>query len=192
MKRSEMRKCGRRYATEDQARHSKRGLTDGAVVIPCALGCGGWHVALPRPEAPAREGKITSAAKGRKAPRYTGPDELTRAAVLLRDKAACVCCGISVIGRIWSIQHRKRRSQGGGNCTCSLITVLGDGTRGCHARIDSRIDPEDEEKGYTVRSWRIPALVSVMVFDNSGGGVSLYPTCDGEWSSALPVSGCAA
>jgi hypothetical protein len=61
--------------------------------------------------------------------------------------------------------------------------VLGDGTRGHHARIDSRIDPEDEAKGYTVRSRKNPHLVSVMVFGEQGGA-TLYPTCDGGWSSA--------
>ena len=188
-----LRTCGKRWATEEAAWCSKRAQAEGAVVIPCAMGCGGFHVAVPKGlEARARVAEVTSGTKGRKAPRYTGPDSLTRAAVLLRDKAACVCCGRTVEGRIFSIQHRKRRSQGGTNCTCNLIVLLGDGVRGCHFRIDSRIDPEDEARGYTVRSRGIPALVPVMVFDQSGGGATLYPTCNGEWTSAVPVAGCAA
>ena len=85
----------------------------------------------------------------RKPPRDTGPDRKTRALVLARDGHACVCCGRSIIGQVYSLQHRKRRSQGGGNSPSNLVTVLGDGTTGCHARIDSRIDPEDAAKGYT-------------------------------------------
>jgi hypothetical protein len=113
----------------------------------------------------------------------TGPDRRTRLLVLERDGHACVCCGVSVIGQRYSLQHRKRRSQGGTNCPANLLTVLGDGTQGCHARIDSRIDPEDEAKGYTVRSRQDSHLVSVMVFSRGGSGVSQYPTCDGQWSS---------
>lgn len=168
-----LRSCGKPYATEADARSSKRALTGTAEVVPCSLGH--WHL---------RSVKV-KAAPARKAVRDTGPDELTRATVIDRDKARCVCCGLSVIGQVYSIQHRKRRSQGGGNCPCNLIVVLGDGTRGCHARIDSRIDPEDEARGYTVRSHDDPASVSVMIFDSPGGpGVTLFPTCDGAWSSA--------
>jgi len=139
--------------------------------VVCAYGCGGWHL--------ERLGNAPAAA--RKLPRWTGPDDLTRAVVLERDGCACVCCGVSILGRTWSIQHRKRRSQGGTNCTCNLLTVLGSGTTGHHFRIDSRIDPEDEAKGYTVRSRKVPRLVPVMVFDASGGGTALFPACDGQW-----------
>lgn len=119
-------------------------------------------------------------------PADTGPDRRTRALVLERDHYRCVCCGVSVIGRRYSLQHRKRRSQGGGNDPSNLITVLGDGTSGCHARIDSRIDPHDEARGYTVRSWQDPALTGVMVFSEDGSGVTAWPTDDGQWSAEPP------
>ena len=35
-----MRTCGKRYRTEAAARCSKRGLKDGAMVLPCGLGEG--------------------------------------------------------------------------------------------------------------------------------------------------------
>ena len=98
------------------------------------------------------------------ATRSTGPSRKVRLLVLERDGHACVCCGRSVIGQPYSLQHRKRRSQGGTNSPSNLVTVLGTGTTGHHERIDSRIDPEDEAKGYTVRSWDDPALIPVMVF----------------------------
>ncbi len=175
--RTPLRPCGKRYPTEDAARCSKKGLQAGAMVIPCAFPqCGGWHVALPK----------AAAVRAAKPPRCTGPDRLTRETVLERDGYACVCCGRSVLGQRYSLQHRQRRSQGGTSCTCNLLTVLGDGTRGHHFRIDSRKNPEDEARGYTVRSGQDPAAVSVMVFDASGGGASMFPTCDGEWSTAAP------
>lgn len=122
----------------------------------------------------------------RSAPRYTGPDKLTRETVLERDRYQCVCCGVSVIGQPYSLQHRKRRSQGGDNSPPNLITVLGTGTTGCHLRIDSRIDPHDEEKGYTVRSWQNPSDVPVMVFSEGGSGMTLWATEDGQWTRIPP------
>ena len=119
----------------------------------------------------------------RKPPRDTGPDRKTRALVLARDGHACVCCGRSIIGQVYSLQHRKRRSQGGGNSPSNLVTVLGDGTTGCHARIDSRIDPQDAAKGYTsAQFWEDPARVPVMFFDESGGGFTAWLADDGSLS----------
>jgi hypothetical protein len=42
-----MRSCGKRFHTEETARHSKRGLQPDAVVKGCRYGCGGWHVEFP-------------------------------------------------------------------------------------------------------------------------------------------------
>lgn len=191
MNRTPMRTCGKRWPTEDQARCSKRGLLPGTVVIPCALGCEGWHVAIPRaPEAGAREAKITSGARARKAPRYTGPDSLTRATVLERDRYACVCCGISVIGRQYSLQHRDARGMGGTRdphsaCPCNLVVMLGSAVTLCHGRVESNADPQDEAKGYALRHGQVPRLTPVMIFESPGGsGVTLFPTCDGAWSTA--------
>jgi hypothetical protein len=117
----------------------------------------------------------------------TGPDRRTLALVLKRDGYACVCCGRSIAGQRYSLQHRKRRSQGGTNSPVNLITVLGDGTAGCHARIDSRIDPHDEAKGYTVRSHGDPALVPVMIFSEHGGGVTAWLTEDGGFAFEAPA-----
>jgi hypothetical protein len=106
-----------------------------------------------------------------------GPDlpAETRRLVLERDGYACVCCGASVLGRPYSLQHRKRRSQGGGNSPSNLITV----TTGCHARIGSRADPADEAKGYTCRGWQDPAGVPVMVFRPGGLGAAVWLADDG-------------
>lgn len=131
--------------------------------------------------------KTGSEGKHRAAPKDTGPSRKTRALVLARDGHACVCCGRSVIGQVASLQHRKRRSQGGGNSPANLITVLGDGTTGCHARIDSRRDPEDAAKGYTCQSWEDPASVPVMYFDESGCGVTLYLEADGGLTQDAPA-----
>lgn len=116
----------------------------------------------------------------------TGPSAATRKLVLERDGHACVCCGRTVLGQPYSLQHRKRRSQGGDNSPCNLITVLGTGTTLCHERIDSRRDPEDEAKGYTVRSWGDPALIPVMVFSGHGSGVLAWLTPEGGYAYEAP------
>jgi hypothetical protein len=118
--------------------------------------------------------------------RDTGPSAKVRHLVLERDGFACVCCGWPTLGQVYSLQHRKRRSQGGDNSPPNLVTVLGDGTTGCHQRIDSRIDPEDEARGYTVRSWQNPADVPVMIFSKWGGEVMKYLTEDGRYSDSRP------
>jgi hypothetical protein len=109
-----------------------------------------------------------SGLRRRSAPKDTGPSRTTRRLVLERDGYACVCCGQSVIGRRYSLQH--------------LLTVLGTGTTGCHLRIDSRAHPRDEAKGYTVRSGQDPHSVSVMVFSEDGSRVTRFPACNGQWS----------
>jgi hypothetical protein len=43
----QMRRCGKRYGTEDAARRSKRAQAPGAEIARCAYGCPGWHVKPP-------------------------------------------------------------------------------------------------------------------------------------------------
>jgi hypothetical protein len=177
--RTEMRRCGKRYATEDAARCSKLGLRDDTAVITCWVpGCGKWHVVPLRAAAGWSAGSAA----------VTGPSRKVRALVIARDGARCVCCGRSILDQQASLQHRDARGMGGtsdphANCPCNLILLLGSGTTGCHGRVESREDPHDNGKGYWLRNGEIPALTSVMVFTSPGGsGVSAYPTCDGQWS----------
>ena len=130
--------------------------------------------------------KAKGASVARKPVQDTGPSRKVRAAVLIRDGYACVCCGGSVIGQVYSLQHRKRRSQGGDNALPNLITVLGDGSQGCHARIDSRIDPHDEAAGYTVRSFDDPAKVPVLYVSAHGSGQMAWLLPDGGLAFECP------
>jgi 5-methylcytosine-specific restriction endonuclease McrA len=57
-------RCGRRYPTEQDARCSKRGQVDDAVVFACPRAeCGGWHVRVPM--APEHRRKITEERRAR-------------------------------------------------------------------------------------------------------------------------------
>jgi hypothetical protein len=141
--------------------------------------------ALTRKAALARSRKTLAAR------RDTGPDARTRAAVYRRDGNMCVCCGTPLAGRLRSVGHRKRRSQGGSNETSNLLTFMGLGINPFdpddhHARIDSRRNPEDEAKGYTVRSYGDPAATSVMIASQHRSGVTVWLDDCGEYSFAPP------
>ena len=125
----------------------------------------------------------------RTTPKPGGNSDITpgvRALTLARDGYACVCCGVSVIGRRYSLGHRRRASQGGKPVPANLITLLGWGGEECHGRIDLYRDPDDAAKGYRVESWQDPALIPVMVFSPGGSGMTLFPTADGRWSPEPP------
>jgi hypothetical protein len=150
--------------------------------------CGSWHLYPAGTGLARKPGERAPRAPGkpRKAPKDTGPDAATRKLVLERDGYACVCCGRPVTGQVYSLQHRKRRSQGGTNCPSNLLTVLGGGTTGCHARIDSRIDPHDEAQGYTVRSHDDPAQIPVMIHSAGGSGCLKWLAADGNYADTGP------
>jgi 5-methylcytosine-specific restriction endonuclease McrA len=173
--------CGKGYATEAAARRSKRGQAQGAEFELCLLReCGRWHVRLPESPHAGLAGR-----------RDTGPDDVTREAVYKRDGHRCACCGQSVRGRPHSVGHRKRRSQLGGNGKSNLLTFLGLGTNPLdpddhHARIDSRRMPEDEARGYSLRSWQDPLAEGVLVVSEHGSGQTVWLTDDGGYSFAPP------
>lgn len=112
----------------------------------------------------------------------TGPTQDDRKAVLVRDGYACVCCGRSIIGQLYSLGHRLRASQGGRAVPENLLTFLGWGGEACHGRIDNRRDEADERNGYTVRSWQDPALVPVTLFD----GRKVWLTPGGRYADEPP------
>ena len=145
-----------------------------------------WNSTLPAPDQPMRRlqglrqrpghprlqaapGNIIDLATGQP---LTVPDEGTvRRLVLERDGFRCVCCGESILGRHYSLGHRRRASQGGLFTPSNLLVFLGWGGELCHGRIDSRRDPQDELNGLTVRSYDDPALVPVTVATPDGPGL---------------------
>lgn len=115
-----------------------------------------------------------------------------RTAVLERDGYACVCCGRSVIGQRYSLQHRVRKGMGGSRVPWidqpqNLLTVLGTGTTGCHARMETR-NPADRERGYwvPVNPEIDPRFVPVTVVTEFGTAVC-WLTPDGKISNDAPA-----
>jgi len=144
---------------------------------------------MPARRTPLRIGaRLRRADPGHARPRDTGPSRRTRGLVLARDSWRCVCCGRSVIGQAHDLQHRDARGMGGtsnplANSAANLLTML----RDHHRRVESRIDPEDNAKGYWLRMGESPLLTPVMVFSPGGPGVTAWPTLDGRYVFEAPV-----
>jgi hypothetical protein len=143
------------------------------------------------PPLAAGSGQGTSAATRRSVSSSgnSGPTAAVRKLVLERDGYACFCCGKSIIGQRYSLGHRLRASQGGKPVPSNLLTFLGWGGELHHGRIDSRRDPADEAKGYTVRSWDNPLLIPVMVFSEGGSGFTAWLGDDGQYHFDGPQDG---
>lgn len=157
-----MRRCGRRWNTAEDAEHSKLYLTGDYQMAECP--CGGWHLTPKAKSAPRAKAA---------APRDTGPDRATRAAVLRRDGFACARCGKPCGPGIaaYSLQHRKARGVGGDSSAPNLLLLCGTATSpDCHAAVESRCCPDDQAKGYRLESWQDPAAEAVVYFEHPDGG----------------------
>jgi hypothetical protein len=177
-----MRRCGRRWATQEEAQNSKKGLTGYYLAIPCR--CGGWHlqelVAAMEPRQLAR------------APKHTGPTLKVRLMVLNRDRFLCARCGRPAgpggVGP-YSIQHRVARGSGGtsdpdANSMSRLLLLCGSATTGCHGEVEKRGD-EDNAKGYWLWSWQDPEAEGVM-YASADGGFTAWLEPDGGLSFEPP------
>jgi len=160
-----MRRCGRRWQTEEEALRSKRGLTGLYEPVRCRSGCGGVHLKKRQPQ------------------KDTGPSRKVRALVLERDGWSCVSCDkpVGLPGTWWSLQHRLARGVGGDNSPSNLIALCGSATSpGCHRRCEDR-DEEMRHRGYWLRSDDDPpALVPVMYFSPHGSGFTAWLCDDGS------------
>lgn len=150
---------------------------------------------IPRePGAPQRRAPLAAReTRTRRAPRNTGPSRKVRELVLARDGHACVCCGRSVIGQPYSLQHRKPRGMGGTsnpavNSPANLVTLCGLATTpgSCHLAAEQRA-PEMHARGYWLRSGESAELSPVMVFSPHGPGVMVWLAPGGTYSTEAPV-----
>lgn len=103
-----------------------------------------------------RRSPLLSKAEKKQRPRYTGPPAATRLTVLERDDWTCACCGNTVYGRPYSLQHRVARGMGGtsdpaANSPANLITLCGSATSpmGCHLACEQR-----DQRMYDLGFWR--------------------------------------
>lgn len=115
-----------------------------------------------------------------------------RKLVLERDNYACVCCGRSIIGQPYSLQHRRAKKMGGSRLPWidqpqNLVTVLGSGTTDCHARMEAR-GAADKFKGYVISEWPQidPRFIPVEVVSEDGRRW-MWLTPDGRRTFTPPV-----
>ena len=140
---------------------------------------------LPRGTGLARRSPLTAAPRTRVAPRDTGPSQKVRALVMAREGNCCAACGISVIGRPYSVQHRVARGMGGrataaANALSNLVLLCGSAVTGCHGLAESR-DPDMHDRGLWLWSWEDPALVPVMLASEHDSGVTVWLAADGTY-----------
>lgn len=170
--RTQMRRCGHRFATEEDAARHKLALNGSRVVVPCTGGCGGWHHGDPgSPEPPKRSAP--------KAARPFPPDVAD--ALDERDERCQRCGSTEELER----HHRRLKGIGGSRgrhtqCTCNGVRLC----RSCHRWAHGKDRPEAEAQGFIVsQSVDEPRSVSVMRFAAADGGATQFPTCDGQWVS---------
>jgi len=134
---------------------------------------------------------LPRADRKRRPARDTGPSPIVRGLVITRWGFRCAACGISVIGRDWSIQHRQARGMGGTsdpavNQPSNLVLLCGSATSpGCHLLCEQR-DPDMHGRGFWLYSWEDPKAVPVMVASERGSGVTAWLDDLGGWSAAPP------
>lgn len=178
-----MRRCGRRWATEEDALHSKAYLAGGQEVISCFIGCGGFHL---QPEV-----KSAPTGTGRKSSKDSGPESFPAAVCMLIDTRdsddstghpvrLCQGCGTT---RGLHRHHRRGKDAGGSSgrshthCCCNALTLCTD----CHN--EAHAHPEEARAmGWIVsQSEDEPDSVGVMRFAAAEGSGTQWPSCGGRW-----------
>lgn len=119
-----------------------------------------------------------------------------RKAVLERDGYSCTACGKSIIGRQYSLQHRRARKGGGSrlswiNQPQNLITACGSATSpDCHWNVMESRDPvrDAQTLGYVISEWPEidPRFIPVHVVGEFGTS-KVWLTPDGGLSNEPPA-----
>ena len=139
-----------------------------------------------------RSAGLPRAERKRGPARDTGPSPIVRGLVVARWGFRCAACGVSVIGRPWSVQHRRARGMGGTsgpavNLPSNLVLLCGSATSpgGCHLACENR-DPDMHGRGFWLWSWEDPAAVPVMLASEHGSGAMVWLDDDGGYAFAPP------
>ena len=172
--RTPISRCGKPYATEDEALNSKLGRAGDRLLVPC-----GEHFHLRKP---------ASAPAPQKAPRDTGPSRSVRALVLERDGYRCARCGRPAGPGIgpYSLQHRLARGVGGDSSPSNLVVLCGSATTLCHGEVEARKSRDDIDHGYRLESPEDPRLIPVDYFMPDGSGFSRYLADNGDLLESPP------
>jgi hypothetical protein len=170
--RQPIRRCGKQYATEEEAFRSKAGQKPGAEVTSCR--CGRFHLTFP--PAPRSDGKPRASVSGN-----TIPPKVCKQ-VDKRDGRQCVRCG----SRQNPHRHHRRIKGHGGDsrsctdCACNIVTLCTEHHAWAHSGAGRK---EAEAEGLIIpRSVTEPWRHGVMVHSEADSGATRWPTCDGEYA----------
>ena len=181
--RTEMRRCGKRYSTKDEAANSKRGRGGGFEPHGCL--CGKWHLR-----------RIPVGARTIQPAGDTGAESFPHPVCLLIDTRdsddsgavpvrLCQGCGKT---RNLHRHHRRGKDAGGSggrvhtHCACNALTLC----LACHAWAHAN-PREAQAMGWIVsQSVDEPGSAGVMRFAAAEGGATQWPSCDGRWLEAGP------
>ncbi len=175
MKRTQLRRCGRQYASEEEALRSKAGQKPGAEVTSCR--CGKYHLTFP-PE-PRGDGKPQASVSGN-----TIPPKVCRQ-VDKRDGRRCVNCASA--GSVHR-HHRRIKGHGGDtrpctDCACNIITLCAM----CHFWAHVLDVLAARARGLIIsRSEIQPRTQPVMVHTEDDSGITAWLTDDGAYVFEAP------
>jgi hypothetical protein len=173
--RTEMRRCGRQYATEEEAFRSKAGGRPGAEVESCR--CGKYHLAFP--PAPRADGKPKASVAGN-----TIPPKVCKQ-VDKRDGRQCVNCGSQ---RNPHRHHRRIKGHGGDtrphtDCACNIVLLCSV----CHFWAHVLDVVAAKAMGLILpRSTQEPWKRGVTVHSEADAGATRWPLCDGTYADVQP------
>jgi hypothetical protein len=140
----------------------------------------------------ARLTRLARTAPKRKPRKSTDLSVALKSLVRSREGNACAACGIGIIGRPRSVQHRVARGMGGtadpaANSLPNLVLLCGSATTpgSCHEACERR-DPDFHGRGFWLWSWENPVLVPVMLASPHGPGITVWLTDSGEYCTVDP------
>jgi hypothetical protein len=122
-----------------------------------------------------------------------GPSARVRRLVFARAFGFCESCGISVIGRPYSIQPRVEPGTGGtsraeASAVWNLSLLCGSAASpgGCHLLCEQR-DQDMHDRGMWLQSWESPRLVPLWLFNPGGPRIRAWLNDQGTYDLEAPV-----
>jgi hypothetical protein len=107
--------------------------------------------------------------------------------VFARAFGFCESCGISVIGRPYTIAPRVVQDADGyrseANAMFNLVLLCGSANSpgGCHRRCQQR-DPDMHDGGFWLRPWEDPEIIPVLLFNPDGPRIRVWPNDAGTYA----------
>jgi hypothetical protein len=140
------------------------------------------------PQAPAWSRRVPT-----RSSQDTGPSPRVRRLVFARAFGFCESCGVSVMGRPYSIQPRVERRTGGisrgeANAVWNLTLLCGSAASsdGCHLLCEQR-DQEMHDRGMWLCGWESPRLVPLRLYNPEGPRIRAWLNDEGTYELEAPV-----